>query len=53
MSTRRSPFGHLGPDELTDAQRLELREYAETTWNGATIGGAMGTLPSALCYYWC
>lgn len=48
---RPSPFGN--PDELTDAQRLQLREYAEGTWNGASIGGAAGTLPTAMCYYWC
>lgn len=48
---RQSPYGR--PSDLTDAQRLELREYAETTWNGATVGGAVGTLPSVLCYYWC
>ena len=54
MSTKQqrpSPFGN--PDELTDAQRLQLREYAEGTWNGASIGGAAGTLPTAMCYYWC
>ena len=48
---RRSPFG--SPQELTDAQRLELREYAESTWNGASLGGALGAAPSIMCYYWC
>eukprot|EP01083_Nonionella_stella_P037719 102802_1 len=52
MSTRaprRSLFGD--PENLSDIQRLELQEYVQTTWNGASVGGAFGALPFAVCYY--
>ena len=47
---RQSPLGR--PQDLTDAQRLELREFAEASWNGASVGGTIGFVPSAMCYYW-